>query len=281
VDTNGFAVTISQPLLHDTTAGAPAADGGLTKIGSGALTLTASSTYTGATTVSGGTLIVSGSLTGTVSASVSSAGVLEVDGLLNLSATTTVNGTLTGNGSIGAIDVESDGTLAPGFKSTSGSAGNLTANGNVILTDSTSIFSIRLGVARTTDNDQLTMDAGNVTLNNATLELTIGGNYAKQANNFIWVLINGQPAGSIITGEFAQGTSITAQNGNQFEIVYGEDATDTGPGYDVLLVAVPEPGAWKVFVLGVAILAVYRRVLRRKGIVEGRTGGGSDLSTES
>ena len=47
-------------LLHDTTAGALATDGGLTKLGAGTLTLTAANTYTGNTTVSGGTLSVAG-----------------------------------------------------------------------------------------------------------------------------------------------------------------------------------------------------------------------------
>ncbi len=58
VDTNGYDVTIGQPLLHDVTAGAPATDGGLTKAGVGTLTLTATNTYTGNTTVTAGTLAV-------------------------------------------------------------------------------------------------------------------------------------------------------------------------------------------------------------------------------
>ena len=60
IDTNGFNVTVAQVLLHDTTAGALATDGGLTKLGAGTLTLTAANTYTGNTTVSGGTLSVAG-----------------------------------------------------------------------------------------------------------------------------------------------------------------------------------------------------------------------------
>ncbi len=58
VDTNGFNVTVAQNLLHDTTGGAAATDGGLTKLGAGTLTLTGANTYTGNTTVSAGTLIL-------------------------------------------------------------------------------------------------------------------------------------------------------------------------------------------------------------------------------
>ena len=85
------------------------------------------------------------------------------------------------------------------------------------------------------------MDFGNVTLNNATLELTLGSAYATQPAGTIDVLINGTPADSTITGEFAQGTSITASNGDVFDIAYGENATDTGSGDDVLLIATGDP----------------------------------------
>lgn len=50
-DSNGFNITIAQPLLH---AGAAAYDGGLSKSGAGKLTLTGVNTYTGNTTISGG-----------------------------------------------------------------------------------------------------------------------------------------------------------------------------------------------------------------------------------
>ena len=51
IDTQGYNVTIAQALL---TGASP--DGGLTKLGSGMLTLSAGNTYNGGTTVSGGTL---------------------------------------------------------------------------------------------------------------------------------------------------------------------------------------------------------------------------------
>ena len=54
IDTQGYNTTINQAFVHG--GGTP--DGGLTKIGSGMLTLSASSNYTGGTTISNGTLSV-------------------------------------------------------------------------------------------------------------------------------------------------------------------------------------------------------------------------------
>ena len=58
IDSNGNSIIIAQTLLHDTTANAPATDGGLTKLGTGTLTLTGANTYTGPTTLTSGVLNV-------------------------------------------------------------------------------------------------------------------------------------------------------------------------------------------------------------------------------
>jgi hypothetical protein len=191
--------------------------------------------------VSNGTLVDSGQIARTGSASIASSAILEVDGVLNHAATTTDAGTMRGSGSVGGINVQAGGTLEPGFNSGVGIAGTLRAYGNVTLLGSTSNFSIRLGVLTASDNDSLTMDSGNVTLDGANLTLTLGGAFAPQQAGFIYVIINGLPADSTISGEFAQGSSITASNGDVFDIAYGENSTDTGSGHDVLLIATSDP----------------------------------------
>jgi autotransporter-associated beta strand protein len=105
IDDGGFAITIAQPLLSGVSG-----DGGLTKTGSGTLSLTGVSTYTGATTVNAGTL----SLTG--AGEVNSSSGFSVNGggkllqLSSVSATPTVtvnNGTVDGTGTLSSVNVTS------------------------------------------------------------------------------------------------------------------------------------------------------------------------------
>jgi autotransporter-associated beta strand protein len=56
IDTDGYTASVCIPLRHDLAPGAPAIDGGLTKLGAGTLTLNSQSVYTGPTVVNDGTL---------------------------------------------------------------------------------------------------------------------------------------------------------------------------------------------------------------------------------
>jgi autotransporter-associated beta strand protein len=77
IDTNGQSVTFASGLASSNT-------GGLTKLGSGTLTLTGSSSYSGATTVSAGTMLVNGSLNTQSSAlTVNSGATLGGNGTIN------------------------------------------------------------------------------------------------------------------------------------------------------------------------------------------------------
>ena len=94
IDTQAFNVTIAQTLTSGTASGTP--DGGLTKLGSGTLTLSGNNIYTGPTTLSAGTLQVgnggtSGSL-GTDTGAITDNGTLAYDRSDNLSVANVISG---------------------------------------------------------------------------------------------------------------------------------------------------------------------------------------------
>ncbi len=93
IDVQGFNVALGQSLLHDSSLSATP-DGGLTKLGSGVLTLTGTNTYTGATTINQGELLVNGWLVSPV--------------------TVNSGGILAGTGSLTSVIVNAGGHLAPG-----------------------------------------------------------------------------------------------------------------------------------------------------------------------
>ncbi|MHB1081880.1 MAG: beta strand repeat-containing protein [Prosthecobacter sp.] len=115
IDTNGFNITIADSLEHDTALGATA-DGGLTKNGTGTLTLTAANTFTGKTTVAAGTLALSGA------GAVASSPWIEVKSGATLNVTAVTGGTqtltsqvLSGTGSVtGTVVIGAGSILKPG-----------------------------------------------------------------------------------------------------------------------------------------------------------------------
>ncbi|WID97602.1 autotransporter domain-containing protein [Bosea vestrisii] len=146
--------------------------GGLTKAGTGTLTLSGTNTYSGSTRVSGGKLVVNGSLASSVA--------------LN-------GGSLGGSGTIGGMSVASGGTVAPG-----NSIGTLTINGNVAFA-SGSTYQVEINAAGQSDK---IVASGIATLSGGTVQvLAETGNYAASTNYTILTASGG------VTGRFSNVTS--------------------------------------------------------------------------
>jgi len=161
--------------------------GALTKTGVGTLELSNANTYSGTTTISGGALIVSnatGSGTSTGSVTVNNGGTFGGTGLVS-----------------GTVTVSSGGILAPGNFGT----GMLTINNNLTFV-SGSVYQVEInGTTAGTGYDQI-VDVGTVALGSATLSLTLG--FAPTVGQTFTIIDN--HASNSISGQFAQGTSITA-----------------------------------------------------------------------
>ncbi len=105
IDTNNFAITIAQALLHSTILGDAAGDGGLAKSGFGTLTLSASNTFTGPTSILGGTLALNstGSIANSSSVAIAAGALLDVSAKPSFALTTSqplvisLDGTGSGN----------------------------------------------------------------------------------------------------------------------------------------------------------------------------------------
>jgi autotransporter-associated beta strand protein len=150
-----------------------ATGGGLTKVGSGTLTLAGANTYTGPTLVNGGVLNVTGSLVSAV--------------------TVNSGGTLTGIGAIGGLDVASGGTVAPG-----NSIGRLRVAGDVTF-EQGSIYQVKANAAG--QSGKLT-SSGSATISGGTVQvLAQSGTYSRQTRYPILTASGG------ISGTFTGATS--------------------------------------------------------------------------
>ena len=109
IHTNGFNVTIAQDLTHSVLPAANAIDGGLTKNGTGALSLTGTgNTYTGLTTINAGTLTLDN-----ISLANQSGSTIGVNGTLRAKGSIAVAGTLSSQGAVDLTDGTAN-TLAVG-----------------------------------------------------------------------------------------------------------------------------------------------------------------------
>jgi fibronectin-binding autotransporter adhesin len=178
IDTNAFDVTIAQALQN-------AGSGGLTKVGLGTLTLTASNSYAGSTAVNGGTLKAgNANAFGSSGVTVASNATLDLNGLAIGSAITNNGGTVSNaasyagsqtlNGASAIGDLGGTLVVANGGNATFGgalaAATTINAGGNGTLNNAGSITAASLAnngtftIDRTGTSSLATVFSGNGTL---------------------------------------------------------------------------------------------------------------------
>jgi autotransporter-associated beta strand protein len=228
------ALTVGANGNSSTYSGALSGAGSLTKLGSGTLTLAGTSTYAGATTVSVGSLLVNGQLGSTA-------------------VTVNSGATLGGSGSIGG-SVTNNGLLSPG-----NSPGQLSLADLVLGGTGTVLMEIQ-GTTAGTQYDQISL-TGSLTYGGV-MQLDLSQTFA---DNTSFNLFTGFTAGS---GDFSSITSIgSAYNGLSFTRIGNLWTSGTAAGGQSLefnqttgtLVIVPEPAAFALAGLGIAVAAWARR----------------------
>jgi outer membrane autotransporter protein len=195
----GVDPTIDTGANNDTISGIISGTGGLTKIGSGSLDLTATSTYTGVTTISAGTLVVDGSIAS------------------SSSLTIAAGATLGGSGVVPSFVVPSGASVAPGALT---SYSTLKVAGTLgFLSGST--YVVEVNAAGASDKIATT---GAATLSGGTVNVVAsGGNYST-ANRYTILT-----AGGGVTGGF--GSLTTTSNLAFLSPTLSYDANDAYLGF--------------------------------------------------
>ena len=217
----------------------------LLKTGNGELILTGNNTYSGATLITDGTLRMNGSATNSFLTDVR-------DG-----------GTLGGSGTVAGVQVESNGTIAPGdFR---GNASILNT-ADLAFTGAGAKLAIELGGTTAGGNAPAGHDrvnvTGGVTLAGAQLNGSLINGFTAAATDLFFIIIN--DGADPVQGAFAQGALVTI-GAQLFSISYtgnftGTPATSTFTGgNDVVLRVVPEPGTATLLLLGMLGFGFRRR----------------------
>jgi autotransporter-associated beta strand protein len=214
----------------------------LSKSGTGTWTLSGANTFAGNVTVNGGTLLIDGSLSNSSQVFVNGAG-------STIGGTGTIVHNLTVG--IGANLAPGDGGNNTGILTTS--------SGHQVTLNPGSNFLVDInGTTAGTGYDRLVTNsagANGVVLTGSNIVVHVG---TTLSGGETFLVINNTGAG-VLTGPFAQGNQVIADNGYIFNIIYTPNN-----GGDVILTftgqsAVPEPGTWFGGALAVAALAFTQR----------------------
>lgn len=245
----GIISTIAEPLEHSNIGGDNATDGGLTKLGTGTLTLTAANTYTGTTTVSGGTLTLTGA--GTISNTLSMIGGSTFDLTAKSGALSLANLLGTGTIQAGANLVTVDTALTPGSSpGTLSLTGDLDVLSSALLTWELDAADQSVGGA----NDLLAV-TGNLTLG-GTLDVNAIGSFTGVTSG-TWTIAT--YSGTLVDNGLTLGSLPALDANYQWSLNTGSGTNDA---VTLSIAAIPEPST--LVLGGLALLGFAGAGLRRR-----------------